>query len=207
MTRSAAPIRVLRAAVLAAAVTTAGTAGLAGCGIPGEDDAHVINDDDLPFGLAADATTTTQLLSGAYDPDAASTTVVLYFPGEGGALVRVPHELSTPYTLQDVVDALSSDSGVAAAAGLRTALRPDDVGGVSVKQGVATLELDTGFLDLPFGEQRVAVAQLVLTLTQQPGVGQTEFVTGGEPAQVPRGNGSMARAVSRDDYIEMLKVG
>lgn len=188
-----------RAAALVGALILA----TAGCGIPAEDDAHVIADDDLPFGLAAEGTTTTTTTpDGSCDAASATATVALYFPSPDGQLVRVPRELCTPYELLDVIDALATEPADTGN-GLRSALRPGDVLELASRQGVATLTLAPAFIELPFGEQRLAVAQLVLTLTLQPGVRQTEFVANGEPAQVPRGNGSMARAVSRDDYVEM----
>ncbi len=51
----------------------------------------------------------------------------------------------------------------------------------------------------------VAVAQLVLTLTAQPGVGQVVFVIGEDTAQIPRADNTLTNApVSRDDFIELL---
>jgi hypothetical protein len=75
--------------------------------------------------------------------------------------------------------------------------------------GVATVDLvGEVFEDIPGGvEQRRAVAQIVLTLTQRPGVGQVSFTLDGEPLQVPKlGNvlSDPGEPVARIDYVSLL---
>jgi spore germination protein GerM len=191
-----------RALVLAVAAGLAGPSALASCGVPGEDGAHVIPDDAVPFGLA-ETPSTTQPDAG---PDLTVTTgteVELYFPSDQG-FVAVRRDLTRPLSLAAVIDALATEP-VDTQSGFRSAVGPDDVRSVQVRGGVATLELDRSFLDLPNAEQQVAVAQLVLTLTAQPGVGQIRFVIDDEPAPVPRADGTVSEgAVSRDDFVELI---
>ena len=72
---------------------------------------------------------------------------------------------------------------------------------IRVRTGIASVELGARFRELPLSEQRLAVAQLVLTLTDRPGIGQVLFTVNEEAVEVPRLNGSIARGpVSRDDY-------
>lgn len=184
---------------LAAAVALS----LTGCGVPGEERAQVIAADDLPFGLGdEDGSTTSVAPSGMFEP-AGTETVSLYFPS-GNNFVEVSRALPAPLVLADIVEALAAEPTETDIA-YRSAVGPDDVLGVSVRAGVAIVELDKSFRELPNSEQRVAVAQLVLSLTARPGIGQIDFVIAGEPVQVPRADGTLDKAsVSRDDFIELV---
>lgn len=188
--------------VLAAALGAA--AVLAGCGVPVEDTAHVIADDDLPFGLAGESTTTTIEPSTDFGLlPTRGADVVLYFYSEQG-FIEVTRELSRPFSVDAVVEALAAEPP-AEDGSYRSSVGPEDVRDVEMRAGVATVELDKTFLDLPNVEQRLAVAQLVLTLTAQPGVGQVVFVIGEDTAQIPRADNTLTNApVSRDDFIELL---
>jgi spore germination protein GerM len=75
--------------------------------------------------------------------------------------------------------------------------------------GVATVDLvGEIFEDIEGGdEQRRAIAQIVLTLTRRPGIGQVSFTLDGEDLQVPkRGNvlSEPGEPVSRLDYESLL---
>jgi spore germination protein GerM len=177
--------------------------GANSCGVPAETSAHIIAPDDLPFGLSGQAESEDlgQLL-----PDLAEATepVTLYFPSENG-FVPVARLLSSPVQLVNVVDALAEEP-TDATTSYRSAVGPDDVVRIDVRGGKATVTLDQSFLDLPNAEQRVAVAQLVLSLTARPGVGQIDFVVGGTPLQVPRADGTLGKdPVSRDDFSALIR--
>lgn len=189
-------------AVLAATLAAAAVSGLGGCGVPGEDTAHVIPDDALPFGLAA-STTSTTTLAGETGLLPTGAEVVVYFSSERG-FVEMTRALTRSFSLSAVVDVIASER-TEPDTGFRSAVRPEDVRSVEVRAGVATVELDKRFLDLPTAEQGLAIAQLVLTLTSQPGVGQISFVIDDKPAQVPRADGTIAEEpVSRDDFVALL---
>ena len=70
--------------------------------------------------------------------------------------------------------------------------------------GVAVVELPTGFFDtIPVADQRLAVAQIVLTLTDSRGIGQVQF-----NVPVPRPSGALAPAgqpLSRNDYLALVE--
>ena len=186
---------------MALIMVAAGTI-LAGCGVPAEARAQIIAEDALPFGLAATSTTAPHV--AVFDPIITTESVDLYFTSDKG-FVRVARDVTTPLFLLNVVDALAAEPNDATN-NFRSAVGPDDVRGVSVRAGVASVQLDESFLDLPTAEQRLAVAQLVLTLTARPGIGQIDFVVGDEPVQVPRADGTLAKgAVSRDDFLELLQ--
>jgi len=194
--------RLLGACALLGALAPASLA-VAACGVPAEDVAEVIPAEELPFGLAATERPTAAGMFSLLDIIDSVETVNLYFPA-GAALVAVPYQLSTPVLLIDVVTALAAEPA-AAGSTYRSAIGPGDVLDVSSQAGVARVTLDERFLDLPNSEQRVAVAQLVLSLTARPGIGQIEFEVRGEPVQVPRADGTLARGpVSRDDFARLL---
>jgi spore germination protein GerM len=78
----------------------------------------------------------------------------------------------------------------------------------AVRGGVATVAVAESFKELSTSEQRLAVAQLVVTLTGRPGVGQVAFTIDDEPVPVPTGDGLIAdRAVSRDDFASVVEPG
>ncbi len=185
------------AAVLAIAAT------LGACGVPIEGDAAVIAAEELPFGLAADADRSVPSQAAPVDYISDTEIINLYFPS-GSGFVAVPRHLGVPVLPLDVVNALAEEP-LSGANPYRSAVGSDDVVGVRVQGGVAAVELDRRFLDLPNSEQRMAVAQLVLSLTSRPGIGQISFEIAGSAVQVPRADGTLAKGtVSRDDFIKLL---
>ena len=72
------------------------------------------------------------------------------------------------------------------------------------RRGPGGLTLDFGE-KLPAGEQQLALAQLVFTLTALPGIGQVVFERGGVPIDVPRSDGSLVSGViTREDFAGVL---
>lgn len=74
--------------------------------------------------------------------------------------------------------------------------------------GFATVDLAAGaFEDIDPRDQRFAIAQIVLTLTRRPGIGQVQFTLDGEPLGVPGRDGVQTERgapVSRVDYESLL---
>jgi hypothetical protein len=95
------------------------------------------------------------------------------------------------------------------AVGLRSTLPPGAVVRVNVDRGVAEVALKGTLLDeILTRDQVLAFAQLVLTLTAQPGIGQVTFTAGGEPISAQRGDGSVARPdvpLTYEDYAELTE--
>jgi hypothetical protein len=85
--------------------------------------------------------------------------------------------------------------------GIRTALAPEVVG---VDQPfpdlVPTVAVTRGFTGLTGGNQLLAVAQVVWTLTDLPTVAAVRFTVDGAPVEVPTDDGLTDLAVDRDDY-------
>jgi spore germination protein GerM len=79
---------------------------------------------------------------------------------------------------------------------------------VAISKGIATIDTTAQFLsDLSPIDQRLAIAQLVLTFTRRPGVGQIVFTVDGVEVAVPRGRGDLSKPgspVSFDDYSSLL---
>ena len=120
----------------------------------------------------------------------------------------ITRELPSPVSLGDVVAALVAGPTSEVGRDLRTALSEELVEDADTRGGVATVAVTKSFKDLATSEQRLAVAQLVVTLTGRPGVGQVSFTIDGEPVPVPTGDGLLAgRPVSRDDFTSLLATG
>ena len=192
------------------------------CSIPGGGVVKQINPDNIPYDLNATTTSsppTTTVASTTTSPVIETTTstssstipveIVSMFFVAGAQVVPIDRLLLTPAAAPQVLAALSEGPPEGdAAAGLRSALPVGFVAEVSVERGIATVELPGTFItDLPGGEQRLAVAQIVLTLTRQAGVGQVRFTSNNEPQPVPRGRGDLSSpgaTVACDDYANLL---
>ena len=216
MKRRTAPIAVATVAAVLAVVAT-------GCGIGGDSELQQIDRNDL-FGLdettttSSTSTTTTTLVppsSTTPDPGRESTTtiaiepVLLYFL-DGNRLVDVSINLARDPSATRVMAALEAgpptdEVGI----GLRSVLPRNLITSVQESgEGFATVDLAAGpFEGVEPRDQRLAIAQIVLTLTRRPGIGQVQFTVEGEPLAVPgRDNVQTAPGalVSREDYQSLL---
>ena len=197
----------------------------AACGVGGDGELQQIGSDDLA-GLdqttTSTTTTTTTVAPTATVPEGTTTTigattstiatepVELYFV-TGSVLESVSQELTRGVSLSRVLTALESgppppDVGIGLTSDLPIGLtRSVTESGT----GVATVDLVGDlFEDIPGGvEQRRAIAQIVLTLTMRPGIGQVRFTLDGEPLAVPKlGNvlSDPGEPVARIDYESLL---
>ena len=206
---------------LAAAFTAIGIV-VTSCSIPGDGSVKQIDADKIPYELNATTTSsppTTVPASTTTTPVVETTTstssstipveIVSMFFVAGTQVVPIDRLLLSPAAAPQVLAALSEGPPEGdAAAGLRSALPVGFAAEVTVERGIATVELPGAFItDLPGGEQRLAVAQIVLTLTRQSGVGQVRFTSNYEPQSVPRGRGDLSTpgaTVACDDYANLL---
>lgn len=134
-------------------------------------------------------------------------------PGTGGVEVTVYFVRGTRL---DTVERRAPDDSAASAlelvaagpsraevlSGLRTALGPqlvsvDDPG---LAGGTAELILSPEFAGVSGGNQLLAVAQVVFTVTERPGVTQVHFSSAGAPVEVPTDAGLTDAPVGRADY-------
>ena len=196
----------------------------AGCSIPGDGSVVTIAPEDIPYDLSA----TTTVAPTTSVPDTTSTTMpfatttstsstipaeaVALFYIAGNQVVPITQLLLSPATPPQVLSALAQGvpSGESSA-GLRSALPIDFAGSVTVTRGIATVDLPPNFInELPGAEQRLAVAQIVLTLTRRAGIGQIVFTTEQRAQAVPRGRGDLTEpggAVACEDYSNLLPSG
>jgi len=164
----------------AVALLLASCVGLVGCGLPEEGRFIALPASDIPDALTA--TTSTVVTSTTVPPEteSSSTTVteVLYD--------------SVEFYFVSANRVVRSERRI-------------------VSPATPTQVLDTlfaGFLsELEPLDQRLAIAQIVLTLTRRPGIGQVLFVVDEVEIQVPRGAGDLTAkgaTVTYDDYLSVL---
>ncbi len=140
-------------------------------------------DDTLPSSTFIQ-TTTTQLATTTLPLETTTTlvdpaleTVRLYFVASG-QLTYVLQPLTSPVTFQQIIAALQQGPVGDVAVGLRTRVPSTaDIRVDTDGTGVAFVTLPVDFFDLIVlpSDQRLAIAQLVLTLTRTSGIGQVVF--------------------------------
>lgn len=215
------------AAAAAAAVVLTVVAGA--CGVPGSSSFERINP---PPELA----TTTTSISTSTRPPASSTvappttvatttsiteapttstnpvySASLYFVTGSGQLTPIIRQLASS-AAQQVLTELADGVPVGEEyGGLATAIPEGTALVVTTASGLATVELPPAFLtDTPPQNQTTAIAQIVLTLTARPGIGQVRFTSAGEPQEVLRADGRLTNpndVVACEDYSSLLAPG
>lgn len=189
---------------------------LAGCAVDGDGQFNPISRSEVPFGLAdattttAPTTTTTIVLLEDDDNVVVEEVVDLYYL-LGASLFRVQTAVVSPATPTQALSLLSGNSlSGPSFVGLRSAVPVDFEASISVARGVAEVDAGGSFLrSIVPADQRLAIAQIVATLTSRPGIGQVVFTVDGVPIAVPRGRGDVVPAgtpVTFDDYA-MLIIG
>lgn len=178
---------------------------MAGCGLSAQEQATSRPDDEVPFSLLdADAEPSAPVTA----PGTATVPVQLCFH-DGTAVVIVERALEPPVRLLEAARALARPGAANGPENLRSAVaEPGFVQDAILTGGVAAVDLATSFVSLGADQQLLAIAQIVCTLTAQPGVGQVAFSLDGAPIEVPRPDGSIAPGpVARDDYAAMTGSG
>ena len=89
-------------------------------------------------------------------------------------------------------------------AGLRTALPAQSLAlDEGQPEGPAAVAVTRDFTGVTGGNQLLAVAQVVWTLTELPGTTQVQFLVDGEPVEVPTDEGLTDEPVDRSDYLSV----
>jgi len=175
----------------------------AGCGgLRAEESDHPLAEDEVPYDLlAAPApTTTTSTPQSTTSTTLPWRTNLWYVAGD--RIVPAPRQLRAQPEVAQVLRLLlrgPSDDDLPL---VRSAL---DIGDATAPfppvGGALTIELAADFGARSSSEQILALAQLVFTVTEVPGVGRVVFRIGGADLAVPLPNGQLAQgSVSRDDY-------
>jgi spore germination protein GerM len=190
---------------------------LAGCAVDGDGQFTSIARSDIPFGLADAVTTTapTTTTTTVVADDETDNTVVdeivdLYYL-LGAGLFRVQTTVVSPATPDQVLTYLSTNTlSGPSYVGLRSAVPTTLEATITVSRGVAEVDAEGSFLRaIAPSDQRLAIAQIVATVTSRPGIGQVVFAVDGVQIAVPRGRGDVVPAgtpVTFDDYA-MLIIG
>ncbi len=187
------------------------TVGASACSVNSASEFVEVDQSEIPFDLSAPETTATTTTV----PIATQTTVAgaayeivdLYFI-KNNQLLNVQLEIGGPTNPQNVFAALIAGLPDPAHSKVTTLLPTNLTAIIEVQGGVANINLQSGILDsLTPSQQRLAIAQISLTLTSQPGIGQVTFSVNGKPIGVPRGRGDIAAAgvpVAFDDYKMLI---
>jgi hypothetical protein len=212
----------MRRLVVTAASAIALVVAAASCSVGGDNQLQQIDRADL-FGLDETTTTSTsttiastlpppssvESTIGATSTTIATESVELYFL-DGSNLQDVSIDLAGPVSPSRVVTALlSGPPSGAIGIGLRSLLPRDLVNSVVESgAGYATVDLaNDPFQLIDPADQRAAIAQLVMTLVNRPGIGQVRFTLDGVPMRVPRRDGLQSEpgeVVSLLDYESLL---
>jgi spore germination protein GerM len=185
------------------------------CGVPEEGRFVPLDPSEIPGVLVATTSTSTSSTLPS-EPENTTTTVteILYDNVEiylvsANRVVRSERLIVSPATPTQVLDTLLAglESGTEST-GLRSALPRGLAATIEVRRGVARIAATSPFLsELEPLDQRLAIAQIVLTITRRPGIGQVVFNVDGQDIQVPRGGGDLTApgaAVTYDDYLAVL---
>lgn len=177
---------------------------LGACGVPGGDDMELVEPEAVPFGLLEDDREVAEA-----DEDGSAVLEVFLVADDPGVLVPVERQVGSP-SLASVLEELAAGPTAAEAAmGLRSAIPDRDVvARTTLDNGTATVDLTEDFPSLGGSDQLLAIAQIVLSLTERPGVERVAFTLDGDRVEVPRGDGSLTSgSVSRDAYVPLLRAG
>ena len=177
---------------------------LAACGVPIDSGPHRLAAGDVPLGLAAPSTTTTQ--AGPRSPRAVAVIqAYLVFQDRLVARSRVIPSPANPMAALGAL--LAGPTALEAGAGLRSAI---PAGAVVLdvhedKSGRATIDMSTEVAQTGGPDQILAIAQVVYTATALPGVTSVSFELAGQPVEVPRADGTlMSGPVGRGDFAALL---
>ncbi len=170
------------------------------CGIPTAGGPTAIARSDVPFHLL-DPTTTTTTAGGSSPTVGVPEPIFLVSPT--GHLTAVTREIQVPASLGEIVGALfDGPTSAESTAGLQSFLTGTSTGiTATVVGGVATVDFHTDPIQVVGPDQTLAIAQVVYTATQQPGVTGVSFEIAGQGIQVPTASGvQVSRPVGRADY-------
>lgn len=183
------------------------------CGPRTQDDAAPLR--GVPDELTAPTTTSTTTTSTSVVPTVTTVveteSILLHFIlGESITTVmrKVPRNPDAQAVLESLLAGFpSSNFGP----DIRSAIPRDLKATVTIERGLATVDVEGSLLtEISPIDQPLAIAQIVLTLTSRPGIGQVEFRVDGDPQAVPRGGGELASAdetVAYDDYAMLMSPG
>lgn len=181
---------------------------IGGCGIRTAQQPTLIDNRDVPFGLLDEPsippTTAPPPREPAPQPrDSAPQLTICKFDNDRLTEVRRAGAAGVEGVLSALVSGAPPDERDR---GLATAVfDPAVVRGMSELGGVVTVDLARSFTDADASDQLRMIAELVCSLTAQPGIGQVAFALEDQAVAAPRGDGSTTSdPVTREDYSRFL---
>jgi spore germination protein GerM len=187
--------------LVACAVLVGLALGLAACGIPTAAAPTPIAKSDVPYHLLNPPTTTTTLAGSS---PAVGVPEQIYLVAPNGHLVAATREVAVPASLTQIVGALlAGPTATESATGIQSFLNRTGVQvALAGSTGVATVDFTTNPIQVVGPDQTLAIAQVVYTLTQQPGVTGVMFEIGGKSIEVPTAAGAQVPGpVTRADFL------
>ncbi|TWH73282.1 sporulation and spore germination protein [Modestobacter roseus] len=122
----------------------------------------------------------------------------------GARLTEVERRMDAPTVAAALDQVVDGPTRAEAADGVRTALAPEVVGvEVVLPDGTTTVAVTRGFTSITGGNQLLAVAQVVWTLTGLPTVTRVRFTVEGMPVELPTDTGLSTGPVGRGDYLSV----
>lgn len=204
--------------LLAIFLLTALAVAAVACGVPTSSKFATIERSNIPFGLSE--TTSTAVVTTSSTIALESTTTLVEAPTTiatepvqlffviGAQIVPVSQYLVRPVSIAQTMSALEAGPPREFGVGIRTAIPVGSQSRVVENGGVATVDLQPAFFaDMEPRDQRLAIAQIVLTLTNQRGVGQVTFTQNDAPISVLSGSGSATQPgalLVGSDYAGLL---
>ena len=174
--------------------------GSAACGIPTASTPTPIAKSDVPYRLLTPPTTTTTLPG---TPPAVGVAEQIFLVSPDGHLVAATREVAVPASPTQVVGALlAGPTATETAAGIQSFLTQAGVQVTTQAGGVATVDFGTNPIQVVGPDQTLAIAQVVYTVTQQPGIAGVTFEIDGKAIEVPTAAGAQVPGpVGRIDYL------
>ncbi len=185
-------------------VIVLGGAMLAGCSLSTERKAVTVPDSSVPFALLDPDSVPAPVATTLTGTTVPGRPVTIYLV-KNDVLVPVIRAVPDPTPTALVVQLAADPTEAEIAAGLRSELAteggPKLVLDSVLTRGVATVDLAPGFAALDSDSQLFAIAELVCTLTAQPGTGQVAFTLQNAPIEVPLPGGTTTgNPVTATDY-------
>ncbi|HYD10790.1 MAG TPA: GerMN domain-containing protein, partial [Acidimicrobiales bacterium] len=186
----------------AAALLVAVVAVLGACGVQEDRVPRPLAEDEVPFGLLAPDTSVVEPAPGS----GVGVQSTIWFVDNDGLLARSRRTIQEPVDVADVVRALLEPVTEAeAAAGLRSNIPQGTqlLGIDGPTDGLVTLDLSDQFLTVTGSLQRLALAQMVFTVTGLANVDRVLFEFDGQAAEVPgAGDELTSEPLTRADFSQ-----
>jgi len=182
----------------------------AACGIPTTGGPTAISKKDVPFHLLSPASSPT---ASSTLPNAVAVPELIFLVAPTQTLAPVtrgiPASTNLGGTLTEVLEALlEGPKPGESASGLQTFLTPAKTRVTArVTGGIATIDFATNPIQVVGANQTLAIAQVVYTATELPGVTGVVFQFGGQPVDVPTASGATVPGpVDKSSYLPQAPV-